>query len=75
MVEILHIKNMDYMDGYLQTYAEPHYRILDTHGGSMSIGIAGHYFGCNMVICEKNKHFFTSGVERFERETRQVAML
>jgi site-specific DNA-methyltransferase (adenine-specific) len=57
-----------------QTYATKGMRILDTHLGSASNAIVAHYFGCDFVGCEKNKHFFLSGKERFERETRQVAM-
>ena len=58
----------------LENYAKSRQRILDTHGGSMSSAIAGHYFGCDMVVCEIDKDHYTDGSERFERETRQVAM-
>ena len=58
----------------LEEYIEKHHTVLDTHGGSFSSGIAGYYFGCDMVICEKDKDIFTAGEERFEKETRQIAM-
>jgi site-specific DNA-methyltransferase (adenine-specific) len=59
----------------LRNYAEKGQRILDTHGGSFSSAIAAHYFGADMVICEIDKDYFEAGKERFERETRQIAML
>lgn len=58
----------------LENYAEKGQTILDTHGGSMSSAIAAHYFGVDMVICEIDKDYFKAGKERFERETRQIAM-
>ena len=61
-------------DWLLRNYAEKGQRILDTHGGSFSSAIAGHYFGCDMVVCEIDKDYFAKSKDRFEKETRQVAM-
>ena len=58
----------------LDNYAEKGQRILDTHGGSMSSAIAAHYFGCDMVVCEIDEDYYKAGCERFERETKQLAM-
>lgn len=58
----------------LTKYAEKGFRILDTHGGSFSSAIACHYFGCDMTICEIDPDYFKAGKERFERETKQLAM-
>jgi site-specific DNA-methyltransferase (adenine-specific) len=58
----------------LQNYSEKGQRILDTHGGSFSSAIAAHYFGVDMVICEIDEDYFKAGKERFERETKQIAM-
>ncbi len=58
----------------LQKYAEKGQRILDTHLGSGSSAIAAHYFGVDFVGCEIDKDYFKSAEERFEKETRQVAM-
>lgn len=58
----------------LQNYAEKGQRILDTHLGSGSSAIAAHYFGVDFVGCEIDKGYFKAAEERFERETRQVAM-
>jgi site-specific DNA-methyltransferase (adenine-specific) len=58
----------------LQQYANKYMKILDTHGGSFSSAIAAHYFGCDMVICEIDGDYYRDGCERFDRETRQIAM-
>ena len=58
----------------LMNYAKPGQRILDTHLGSGSSAIAAHYFGCDFVGCEIDVDYFNAAKERFDRETRQVAM-
>ena len=61
-------------DWILKNYAKPGQRILDTHLGSGSSAIAAHYFGCDFVGCEIDTDYFNAAKERFDRETRQVAM-
>ena len=61
-------------DWILRNYAKPGQRILDTHLGSGSSAIAAHYFGCEFVGCEIDVDYFNAAKERFDRETRQVAM-
>lgn len=58
----------------LTNYATNDMRILDTHLGSGSSAIAAHYFGCDFVGCEIDEDYFKAASERFDRETRQVAM-
>jgi site-specific DNA-methyltransferase (adenine-specific) len=58
----------------LRNYAKPGQRVLDTHLGSGSSAIAAHYFGCDFVGCEIDESYFLAAKERFDRETRQVAM-
>ena len=58
----------------LENYAKPGQRILDTHLGSGSSAIAAHYFGCDFVGTEIDVDYFNAAKERFDRETRQVAM-
>jgi site-specific DNA-methyltransferase (adenine-specific) len=60
-------------DWLLQNYAKPEMRILDTHLGSGSSAIAAHYFGCDFVGCELDKHYFEASQKRFVRETSQLA--
>lgn len=59
----------------LKTYTDPGKKILDTHLGSASSAIAAHYFGCDFVGCEIDKHYFDLGLERFNEETKQMALL
>ena len=61
-------------DWILRNYAKPGQRILDTHLGSGSSAIAAHYFGCDFVGCEIDVDYFNAARERFDRETRQVAI-
>lgn len=49
----------------LQNYAKPGQKILDTHGGSMSISIACDMEGYDLDICEIDKEYFNAGVKRF----------
>jgi len=58
----------------LNKFAKPGQRILDTHLGSGSSAISAHYFGCDFVGCEIDVDYFNATKERFDRETRQVAM-
>lgn len=58
----------------LTNYAKPGQRILDTHLGSGSSAIAAHYFGCEFVGMELDADYYKAAVERFKRETAQVAM-
>ena len=58
----------------LKNYAKQGDKILDTHLGSGSSAIAAHYFGCDFVGCEIDVDYFNAAKERFDRETRQVAM-
>ncbi len=57
-----------------ETYAKPGQQVIDTHFGSLSSGIAAHYFGCNLVACEIDPAYYAAGVARFEQETMQIDM-
>ena len=58
----------------LKNYAKEGDRILDTHLGSGSSAIAAHYGGFDFVGCELDEDYFNAAQERFDNETRQVAM-
>ena len=55
----------------LQNYAKQGDKILDTHGGSMSIAIACDMEGFDLGICEIDIDYFNTGVKRFENYKRQ----
>ena len=51
----------------LKYYAKSEYKIIDTHGGSMSSVIACYDYGINeMVCCEIDKEYYDAAVKRFE---------
>lgn len=59
----------------LKNYAKPEYKIIDTHGGSMSSVIAAYDFGiAEMVCCEIDKDYYDAGVKRFENHKLQMKL-
>lgn len=55
----------------LQNYAKPGDRIIDTHGGSMSIAIACYDLGFDLTVTELDPDYYRDGVARFERHRAQ----
>ena len=58
----------------LHNYSEKGQKILDTHLGSGSIGIACHYFGVDLVGIEIDKQYFEKAKERIDLLTRQETL-
>lgn len=58
----------------LINYAKHGYKILDTHGGSMSHAIACHNLGYELTIIEKDNDYYTKAVERLEYHQRQKTL-
>lgn len=59
----------------LRSYAEPEFKIIDTHGGSMSSVIAGIDFDiAEMVCCEIDKDYFEAGKKRVLNHVAQLNM-
>ena len=55
----------------LTNYAKPGDKILDTHLGSMSIALACHNLGFDLVGCELDEDYYNAGVERYEQHIKQ----
>ena len=55
----------------LTNYAKQGDKILDTHGGSMSIAIACWDLGFDLDIIELDKDYYDKAVQRFERHINQ----
>ena len=55
----------------LTNYAKQGDKILDTHGGSMSIAIACHDYGFNLTLCELDKDYYDAGVKRYNNHIMQ----
>jgi site-specific DNA-methyltransferase (adenine-specific) len=58
----------------LQNYAKEGDKILDTHGGSMSIAIACGDAGYELTLSELDKDYFNAGVERVKAHFEQLDM-
>ena len=56
----------------LKNYAKPTDKILDTHFGSCSIGIACHNFGCSLDACELDGQYFDNAYKRLRMHVRQL---
>lgn len=67
-------KPVSLYDWVLETYAEKHFKILDTHLGSGSIAIACHYFGCDLTACELDKEYYDSAMKRIKNYTSQTKL-
>jgi site-specific DNA-methyltransferase (adenine-specific) len=55
----------------LVNYAKPNDKILDTHGGSMTIAKACEIEGFDLDICEIDSEYFQAGVNAFNLHKRQ----
>ena len=58
----------------LKNYATGGGKILDTHGGSMSIAIACHDLGFDLTLCELDKDYYDTGVKRYENHKKQLSI-
>ena len=59
----------------LMNYAKKGDKILDTHLGSGSIGIACHNLGYDLTACELDKEYYDKAIKRIEQHKQQVRML
>jgi len=58
----------------LTNYAKQGDKILDTHGGSMSIALACHDLGFDLVLSELDKEYFENGKKRLENHRAQWSL-
>lgn len=58
----------------LEKYANKGDKILDTHGGSMSIAIACWDMGFDLDLWEKDPHYYEAGRNRFDWHKRQLQL-
>lgn len=59
-----------------QNYAQPHFKILDTHGGSFSSAIAWHRYSKGkgeFVGVELDKEYYEAAYKRFKQQTSQLS--
>jgi site-specific DNA-methyltransferase (adenine-specific) len=67
-------KPVDLYKWVLNRYAKIGDKILDTHGGSMSIAIACDTMGVDLDICEIDKEYFDAGKKRFNIHKMQTVL-
>lgn len=58
----------------LKNYAKECDKILDTHGGSMSIAIACQDMGFDLTLSELDPDYYAAGVKRFEQHKAQLKL-
>jgi len=58
----------------LVNYANVNDKILDTHGGSMSIALACNTEGFDLDICEIDTEYFEAGQKRYNEFKQQTTM-
>ena len=56
----------------LKNYAKQGDKILDTHFGSLSIGIACHDMGFDLTACELDKDYYEAGKKRLKQHQKQL---
>ncbi len=58
----------------LKNYAKPGDKILDTHGGSMSIAIACYNLDFDLTLFEIDTEYFEAGKARLEEHKKQMRL-
>ena len=58
----------------LQNYAKQGDKILDTHFGSLSIGIACHDMGFELTACELDKDYYEQAKQRLINHQKQLIL-
>ena len=58
----------------LDKYAKEGDKILDTHLGSMSIAIACHDYGFELVGCELDPDYYNAGIKRVKNHVSQLKL-
>ena len=58
----------------LKNYAKQGDKILDTHFGSLSIGIACHDLGFELTACELDKDYYEAGKKRLINHQKQLTI-
>ena len=58
----------------LDKYAKEGDKILDTHGGSMSIAIACADYGFELTCCELDPDYYNAGIKRLKNHVSQLKL-
>ena len=58
----------------LMNYAKEGDKILDTHGGSMSIALACHNLKFDLTLCELDIEYYEAGLKRLKQHQKQIRL-
>lgn len=58
----------------LHNYANAGDKIIDTHFGSLNIGLACHDYGYELTACEVDDEYYANGVKRLKYHQSQLTM-
>ena len=58
----------------LINYAKEGDKILDTHGGSMSIALACHNLNFDLTLCELDAEYYEAGLKRLKQHQKQIRL-
>ena len=67
-------KSVKLYEWLLTNYAKEGDKILDTHGGSMSIALACHNLKYDLDLWELDADYHAAGVKRFEQHKKQLQL-
>lgn len=67
-------KPIDLYRNILKLYAKPGYKIIDTHFGSLSIGLACWIEKYDLVACEIDKDYYEAGLKRLKLEQNKLSI-
>jgi len=67
-------KPVDLYKYLLHHFAKPGDKILDTHAGSFSIGVACHDYKFDLTACELDKKYFEGALKRFNNHKAQQVL-
>lgn len=70
----IHQKPVALYKWLLSKYSNPCDKILDTHGGSMSIAIACHDMGFDLDICELDPDHYAAACKRLADHQKQLTL-
>lgn len=69
-----HQKSLALYKWLLKHYANSGDKILDTHAGSFSIGVACHDYGFSLDACELDKDYYEAACKRFKNHIAQTKL-
>ncbi len=67
-------KSIKLYEWQLMNYAKEGDKILDTHGGSMSIALACHNLKYDLTLCELDTDYYNAGLKRLKQHQQQLTM-